>query len=215
MIQIIIGSLLLSITHALIPNHWFPLVAVSRTEKWSRIESLKVTAITGSMHTVSTIIIGIIIGFIGYKLSSTIEFITNIAAPLILIVLGLILFILNFVKPHHHSHEHHIENGDIKTENKKSKLAIITTLGTLMFFSPCIEIEAFYFTVGQYGWIGIFTLSLVYLFITVVELIILVDIGRKSLEKLSSKLHFIDHYERVIMGSVLIILGIFIHFINL
>jgi nickel/cobalt transporter (NicO) family protein len=84
-----------------------------------------------------------------------------------------------------------------------------------MFFSPCIEIEAYYFTVGKYGWTGILTLSFVYLFVTVAELVILVDIGRKSLEKLNTKLHFIDHYERIIMGSVLIVLGLFIHFVNL
>jgi putative Mn2+ efflux pump MntP len=214
MIQILIGSLILSFTHALIPNHWFPLVAVSRTEKWSRTESLKVTAITGGMHTVSTIAIGILIGFIGFKLSSTIEMITNIIAPLLLIVLGLIFIILFFVNPHH-SHEHHSEIEVLEKSKKKSKFAIIATLGTLMFFSPCIEIEAYYFTVGKYGWTGILMLSFVYLFVTVVELVILVDIGRKSLEKLNTKLHFIDHYERVIMGSVLIVLGLFIHFVNL
>ena len=214
MLQILIGSLILSFTHALIPNHWFPLVAVSRTEKWSRTESLKVTAITGGMHTVSTIAIGILIGFIGFKLSSTIEMITNIIAPLLLIVLGIIFIILYFINPHH-SHEHHNEIEALEKSKKKSKFAIIATLGTLMFFSPCIEIEAYYFTVGKYGWTGILTLSFVYLFVTVVELVILVDIGRKSLEKLNTKLHFIDHYERVIMGSVLIVLGLFIHFVNL
>jgi nickel/cobalt transporter (NicO) family protein len=214
MIQILIGSLILSITHALIPNHWFPLVAVSRTEKWSRSEALKVTAITGGMHTISTIAIGILIGFIGFKLSSTIEMITSVIAPLLLIILGIIFIILFFVNPHH-SHGHHNELDMVNKNNKKSKFAIIATLGTLMFFSPCIEIEAYYFTVGQYGWTGILTLSFVYLFVTVVELVILVDIGRKSLEKLNTKLHFIDHYERVIMGSVLIVLGLFIHFVNL
>jgi nickel/cobalt transporter (NicO) family protein len=214
MLQIIIGSLILSFTHALIPNHWFPLVAVSRTEKWSRAESLKVTAITGGMHTVSTIAIGVLIGFIGFKLSSTIEMITSIVAPLLLIILGIIFIIMYIVKPHH-SHGHHNELDVLKKSNKKSKFAIIATLGTLMFFSPCIEIEAYYFTVGQYGWTGILTLSFVYLFVTVVELVILVDFGRKSLEKLNTKLHFIDHYERIIMGSVLIVLGLFIHFVNL
>jgi len=214
MLQILIGSLILSVTHALIPNHWFPLVAVSRSEKWSRTESLKVTAITGGMHTVSTIAIGILIGFIGFKLSSTIEMITNIIAPLLLIVLGIIFIIMFFVNPHH-SHEHHGEIEVLEKSKKKSKFAIIATLGTLMFFSPCIEIEVYYFTVGKYGWAGILTLSIVYLFVTVVELVILVDIGRKSLEKLNTKLHFIDHYERIIMGSVLIVLGLFIHFVNL
>jgi|WetSurMetagenome_2_1015567.scaffolds.fasta_scaffold129620_2 nickel/cobalt transporter (NicO) family protein len=215
MIQIIIGSLLLSITHALIPNHWFPLVAVSRTEKWSRLESLKVTAITGSAHTISTIIVGIIIGFIGFQLSNTIELITSIIAPLLLITLGIIYIVLNFVKPH--THEHHQQGNSKITNNgkKKSKLAIVATLGTLMFFSPCIEIEAYYFTVGQYGWTGILTLSIVYLIVTVFVLLILVDLGRKSMEKLNTKLHFIGKYERIIMGSVLIILGLFIHFVNL
>lgn len=214
MVEILIGSLILSITHALIPNHWFPLVAVSRSEKWTRAESLNVTAITGTLHTISTILIGILIGFIGYKLSSTIEMITNIIAPLLLIILGAVFIVMYLINPHH-SHEHHTELKALENEKKKSKFAIVATLGTLMFFSPCIEIEAYYFTAGQYGWTGILLLSFIYLFVTVIELVVLVDIGRKSFEKLNTKLHFIDHYERIIMGSILIALGLFIHFVNL
>jgi hypothetical protein len=49
-----------------------PLVAISKAEKWSEGETLKVTTITGFSHTLSTVIIGIIVGMIGYKLSNLI-----------------------------------------------------------------------------------------------------------------------------------------------
>jgi len=95
MLPLILGSLLLSITHALIPNHWFPLAAVSKSENWTKTETIQVTALTGFLHTLSTIIIGIIIGFVGYKLGDTIEIVSEIYAPVILIGLGLYFIIKN------------------------------------------------------------------------------------------------------------------------
>ena len=208
MLQLIIGSFILSITHALIPNHWFPLVAISKTEKWSRKETLRITAITGFAHIASTIIIGIIVGMVGFKISDSLETISGIIAPSVLIIFGSVYLILNFVKPLHH-------HAEIKVKEKKSKYAIVASLGALMFFSPCIEIEAYYFTAGLMGWAGILTLSAIYLVITVSFMIFLVDFGRKSLERLSEKLHFLDKYERAITGIVLIILGLFTHFIKI
>ncbi|MCX6163263.1 MAG: sulfite exporter TauE/SafE family protein [Ignavibacteriae bacterium] len=213
MLQIFIGSIILSITHALIPNHWFPLVAISKSEKWTRRETLLVTAITGFAHITSTIIIGIIVGFVGYKLSDSLETITGIIAPSVLMLFGIVYLVLNFVKPHHH--HHHINSEDLQQSDKKSKLAIVFSFGALMFFSPCIEIEAYYFTAGSIGWAGILILSFVYLVVTVSFMIFLVDFGRRSLERLSEKLHFLDKYERAIAGMVLILLGLFTHFVKL
>jgi putative Mn2+ efflux pump MntP len=213
MLSLIIGSLLLSITHALIPNHWFPLAAVSKSENWTKRETIEVTALTGSLHTLSTIIIGIIIGFIGYKLGDTIEIVSEIYAPVILIGLGS-YFIIKNLRDKSHTHCH-INPEQIKQASKKSKAAIITALGTMMFFSPCVEIEAYYFTAGQYGWTGIITLSAIYLFVTVFTMIVIVELSRKSIDVLNKKLHFLEHYEKLITGVILILLGIlsfFIHF---
>ena len=133
-IQILIGSILLSLIHASIPNHWMPLIAIGKTEKWNVRDTLSVTAITGIAHTLSTIIIGIIIGILGYKLSSTYQFITKIAAPLILITLGLIYIILDRKQNQHH-HHHHINTDELIHKKTKGKTAIITTLAIGMFFS--------------------------------------------------------------------------------
>ncbi len=213
MTGIIIGSLILSLTHALIPNHWFPLAAISRSEQWSKSESIKITAFTGFLHTLSTIIFGIIVGFIGLSLKEINELAEHLA-PLVLILFGGYLILLQIKSRGKHTH-HNIDTSKINENRKKSKFAIVASLGIMMFFSPCIEIEAYYFTVGaKLGWLGIFILSLIYLIITLIMMIILVELARKSLEKLNRKLHGLDKYEKIVNGVILILLGIIQFFIR-
>jgi putative Mn2+ efflux pump MntP len=217
--QFIAGAILLSVVHALIPNHWIPYVLISRSEKWSTATSLRVTAVGGFAHTLSTVIIGILIGLLGYQLNNLIESISSFYAPVILISFGLIYVIIGIknLLTHSHSHHHHhehIEEDKIKELSKKSFTAITLSLSTAMFFSPCIEIEAYYFTAGTYGWMGIAALSLVYVFMTVAGMLILVSAGRKSLNALDNKMHFLEHYEKLITGSILVILGIISYFIE-
>jgi len=208
MTEILIGSLVLSVIHATIPNHWIPLVAIGKTENWSRNETLWVTVIAGSAHTISTILVGIIIGLVGYKLSSTHEFVTRVVAPLILVTLGLFYLIVDLKNFHHNRNL--VETGSI---SKKSKLSIITSLCIAMFFSPCIQIEAYYFKAGTGGWLGITIVSIVYLIVTILGMLLLVDLGRKGVEKI--KWHFLEHHERRVMGVVLIALGISAYFLKI
>ena len=207
MTEILIGSLVLSVIHATIPNHWIPLVAIGKTENWSRNETLWVTVIAGSAHTISTILVGISIGLVGYKLSSTHEFVTRVVAPLILVTLGLFYLIVDLKNFHHNRNL--VETGSI---SKKSKLSIITSLCIAMFFSPCIQIEAYYFKAGTGGWLGITIVSIVYLIVTILGMLLLVDLGRKGVEKI--KWHFLEHHERRVMGVVLIALGISAYFLK-
>ena len=206
MYQIFFGSLILSLIHALIPNHWLPLIAVGKTEKWTQKQTLWATVITGISHTLSTIIIGIVIGIIGYKLSASYSVISETIAPSILIVLGLAYVLLD-LRNHHH-HHHHDDNPAISgLAQKRSRwIAILTSLSIAMFLTPCIEIEAYYFQAGTIGWIGIFIVSAVYLLTTVLVMLLLVYWGMKGAN--SFKSHFLEHHEKRITGIVLIALGI-------
>src|SRR5437763_403553 len=105
MYQIFIGSLILSTIHALIPNHWLPLIAIGKTEKWTLTRTLWATVITGVAHTLSTIIIGVVVGLIGYELAARYAEISETIAPAILIVLGAIYIFRDFKSHHHHTHE--------------------------------------------------------------------------------------------------------------
>lgn len=205
MYQIFIGSLILSIIHALIPNHWLPLIAVSKTEKWTRNQTLWATVITGFAHTLSTIIIGIIVGFIGYRLSASYTAISETIAPIILIGLGVIYILLDFRGHHHHHHETEIP-ATVSAPNKSRWVAILTSLSIAMFLTPCIEIEAYYFQAGTIGWPGIFIVSAVYLTATVVVMLLLVSLGMRGVKTFKS--HFLEHHEKAVTGIVLVALGI-------
>ncbi len=211
--QIFLGSLLLSLVHASIPSHWLPLIALGKAEKWTNKETLSITAITGAAHTISTIIIGIIVGFVGFRLSESYHFITKIIAPLILIFLGVIYFILEYrhsrIKT---SHEHHHIHLDEIIEKRKSKKSIVFALSVAMFFSPCLEIEIYYFTASRFGWLGISIVSTVYFFVTVLGMIFLVNFASKGVQKLNW--HFLEHHDKLISGIVLLLVGLLAFFVE-
>lgn len=212
-LQIFVGSFLLSIVHALIPSHWLPLVAIGKAEKWNTGETTTVAIITAVSHTLSTVVIGIIVGLVGYKLSETYHYITHYIAPIILIFLGLVYFYLEY----RHSkikteHRHHHVDVDGIVKKKKTKHSIILTLSTAMFFSPCLEIEVYYFTASRLGWTGIGIVSVVYFFVTVIGIVLLVYLASKGVRKL--KWHFLEHHEKIISGFILVLVGLLAFFVD-
>jgi sulfite exporter TauE/SafE len=130
------------------PDHWIPIAMISRTEKWSRTETLWTTAFIAIPHIISTILIEIIIGIIGFKLSSTHELVMRVAAPLILVAIGLIYVSLDFKGDSQH-HDRDFTRADVPS--KKSKFAITLPLTTALFFSPCVAIGSYFFLVGTRG----------------------------------------------------------------
>jgi hypothetical protein len=196
------------VVHALIPNHWIPLIAISKAENWTRRETFWIAAVAAAAHTCSTILIGIAVGFAGYKLSASYEFITRTIAPSILIILGLIYVVMEFRgSGHHHDHLKGVPAG------RKSRLAILASLSLAMFFSPCLELEAYYFTAGALGWRGIAAVSVVYFIITVTGIVLLVLIGRRGIDKLNW--HFLEHHEKGLTAAALIAVGILAFFIDI
>ena len=116
MFSIITGSIILSLLHATIPNHWFPVIAIGRKEKWSLTEVTQVTFISAIAHGLSTVVIGFILGILGAQLADKIEYFTHFIAPVILILLG-IIFIYR-----HHNHKHFHLDEILKRSNQKRKL---------------------------------------------------------------------------------------------
>jgi hypothetical protein len=207
--QIVFGSLLLSSIHAAIPNHWLPLVAVAKAQQWARSETLLITAVAGFAHVSSTVLIGILVGLLGYRLSTDYASITSIVAPAILIGLGVIYLILDLAaRRHRHVH---IEQGD--RGRRVSRFSLVASLCVAMFFSPCLEIEAYYFAAGALGWSGIAIVSLVYLVATVLGMVLLVELGLRGASRIQSR--FLEEHERGVTGFVLVTLGVVASFLEL
>jgi sulfite exporter TauE/SafE len=200
MIQIILGSLLLSLIHVLLPSHWLPLVALSRAEKWTRSQTLQYTLLLGLAHVLSTVGLGVVLGLIGKRLATELEFFAHLLSPLLLIILGLVYFSLN---SHHDHHEH------LPSENELRRLkprTVLLTMAAAMFFSPCLEIESYFLSAGAFGNTTIAAVAGIYTIITVVGMLLLVNFTLSGLHRLN--LHFMEHNEKRITGTVLILTGV-------
>lgn len=206
MISIISATIILSIIHAFIPNHWMPLVAVAKAEKWSAKEVITVGFFSALAHVIGTIALGILLGLVGLKLSETFETYVHLIAPVVLIVLGLVYFSLN--SPHHH----HAPGEDVK-KYKKSKLRWILIFIALMFLSPCLEVESLFLSAGAYGLDNVLLLSLVYGICSVFSIVLLIYFVFKGSKLLESN-DFIEHNEKRITGLVLIIIGLITFFVH-
>ncbi len=207
MLHILLGSLALSLVHAAIPNHWLPLVAVSKAQRWSHSQALAVTALTGTAHAASTILIGVLVGVLGYSLSSK-ETLTWLLPGLLLIALGVAYLILD--RRGRHSHEHFPQ--DVARTPTAPTVSIVLSLAAAMFFSPCIEVEAYYLQGGALGWPGIVAISVVYLIVTVSGMVLLVHLGLHGARHIRSE--FLEHHERKATGYVLIALGLLTFFVG-
>ncbi|MBR5644225.1 MAG: hypothetical protein IKW77_08560 [Salinivirgaceae bacterium] len=197
--QIISGSLLLSLVHAAIPNHWLPIVAIGKSERWTMRETLNATALIGAAHITSTIIIGVLIGLAGFRLSSNHAELAHWIAPVVLAVLGVIFIASDFIGKGHRHHNHFDETGG------RSKRAIVGSMVVAMFFSPCIELEVYFLPAGAFGWSGILTTSAIYLFATVSTMLLLVYVGTKGLSRLNW--HIFEHHQKTLTGVILIALA--------
>jgi nickel/cobalt transporter (NicO) family protein len=204
MYSIVIGSLLISLLHALIPNHWLPVLAIGKKEGWSLAETSRITFIAGMAHVISTVIIGLLLGLIGSELTEHIEDFARIIGPCILVLIG-----LYFIRQHYKHHHFHLQEEQIK---KKSKSSIIWALVIAMFLSPCLEIEAYFLLAGSKGWYMLAAIAGMYSIITIAGMLIWIRIVYKGLLKLNW--HKWEHNAGIITGLVLVVTGIISFFIS-
>lgn len=197
--------MLISLLHAVIPNHWLPVLAIGRKEGWSLAETTRITFIAGMAHVISTVIIGLLLGLIGGELTQHIEDFTRIIGPSILILIG-----LYFVRQHYTHHHFHLQKEQIERKRKKS--SIILALIVAMFLSPCMEIEAYFLLAGSKGRYMLVAIAAMYSVITIAGMLIWIRIVYKGLLKLNW--HKWEHNAGIITGLVLIVTGIISFFIN-
>ena len=201
--QIILGSLLISVLHGLIPNHWLPVVAIGRKENWTLDETTRVTFLSGLAHAASTVLIGLLLGLAGVQIHERWNRYFHLFAPVTLILIG-----IYFVRQHY-KHKHFHLHQPIVTSRPKSK--IVAALAIAMFLSPCMEIEAFFLMAGSHGWWLILLLAVMYGIVSVASMIIWVRLAYSGLLKLNW--HRLEHNAGIITGIALVVTGILSFFI--
>lgn len=205
MLSLLTGTIVLAAIHALIPNHWLPLVAVARAERWKPNEITTITLLAAAAHVIGTIILGLVLGLIGNRLQEEYGRTINVAMAVLLIVFGLIYFTVNL--PHHH----HSTNRDVQDYQKSKRKWLLIFVG-MMFLSPCLEVESLFLSAGALGMVAVFSMAAVYAVISILGIWFLVSLGIKGVDFLPAE--FIEHNEKKISGAVLILVGIVTFFLH-
>lgn len=204
---ILIGSLVLSLLHALIPSHWVPFITIAHAEGWSSGRTLAVTALAGLAHTISTTLLGLLVSLAGWQLAENYHDLSERAIPLLLLALGLWYLMQHF--RHHHSHAH----LDEEVTRQRSFRRLLFALLLAMFLSPCLEIEAYFLSAGALGIGAILLVALIYNAVTLTGMLLMVSLGRRGLRHINT--YWLEHHENLITGLTLIglaVLNLFIEF---
>eukprot|EP01035_Chromulina_nebulosa_P001692 gene1692-2283_t len=183
MYSILTGSLVISLLHAVIPNHWLPIIAIGRKEQWTAKEVRQVTLLAALAHAASTVTIGLVLSGLGKAMAQHVGQFTHFIAPAILLLLG-VFFIYR-----HHRHKHfHVNENVVR---KQTKARILFALVVAMFFSPCMEIEAYFLLAGaQAKWL-VWCMALLYILVTTTGMVVFVNFAYKGLLKLNW--HSLEH----------------------
>ena len=205
MFSVLAGTVLLAMVHALIPNHWLPLVAVARAEGWQRKEVSWVTFLGALAHVTGTVALGLVLGLIGKELREDYGRTIIVASSILLIVFGLIYFTVNL--PHHH----HSTQQDV-AGYKRSKKKWVMVFIVMMFLSPCLEVESLFLSAGAYGMQTVVLMAVLYAIVSISGILFLVMLGHRGVNLLPA--HFIEHNEKRISGIVLIVVGIISFFLH-
>jgi hypothetical protein len=199
---IILISVGIAVLHAIIPTHWLPFVLVSRAQKWSLRRMLSVVTLAGLGHVGSTTLVGILIAWIGLRVQEVVEGVVGPIAAGILILLGMLYIALYFKElGHSHHHGHPAELSD--------KSAILSLIAILTF-SPCEAMLPIYFAASPLGWYMIILLSVFVALGTVGGMMILTYLAYRGIE--SIRFAKLEHYEKLILGLLMTLLGIIVIF---
>jgi nickel/cobalt exporter len=197
-LELFISVLAISILHAILPNHWLPVVAISKQLGWTSKKTTGVTMLAAFAHSLSTVIIGILLALGGMKLDGLLPYFKYVAAG-ILITLG-ILFVWR------HQHHMHFHLREFKMTEKTNLSVVVGSLLLAMFLSPCLEVGALFLVAGTSGLKLTIIIASIYTLTSVLGMTLFAWLALHGLKKMDW--HKLEHNSGLVSGIILILTGL-------
>jgi ABC-type nickel/cobalt efflux system permease component RcnA len=214
--------------HAAIPTHWLPFVLASRAQGWTHSRTLGVTALAGTGHVLVTAALGMLIALFGIALNERIGTWFPRIAGAALLLLGSFYLYRQFTgkgHAHHHlfcghkhlpdlsheyahTHDHEHASGPTEPHAASSDRLAITSLLTLLTFSPCEAFLPIYASGVRYGWGGFALLTVILSVGTVAGMILFTWLTLTGARKV--RLTLLEKYESGLIGTLLCVVGVLI-----
>jgi len=185
------GVISVSLLHSLVPHHWLPFVAVGRKHGWTTRKSLSVLSLGAFVHTLSTIAVGLLVGFLGQKLDARFETLHGIIPGVILLAFGGGYFYSSFTHAHHHV---------------ASEKMAASSLVVMLALSPCVVVAPFFVIMGPMGLALVLKVCLAMSILSVSGMTLFGWLAIKGMQAV--KLAWLEENETRVMGALLMLLGV-------
>jgi cytochrome c biogenesis protein CcdA len=197
-LQLFLSVIAISILHAILPNHWLPVVAISRQMNWTARKTALVTMLAALAHSLSTVIIGIMVAIGGMKLGQVLPYFRFLAAG-ILILKGL-YFIWK------HQHHKHFHMKDVVITSNRTMGYILGSILIAMFLSPCLEVGALFLVAGAEGLGTTLAMATIYTVTSAVGMTLFAWLALQGLRRMDW--HKLEHRSGLISGVILVLTGL-------
>lgn len=196
--SILASGLLVAFLHAALPTHWLPFVLVGRGQGWGAGKTLTVAAGAGVGHTLSTMLLGVLLTGAGLAFEQRFGGLSPWIVGGLLVALGLFYLLRQALRPHSHAPG--------KPKLFTSDRAAIFALLALVTISPCEAFLPVYLSGVRYGWMGFLLLSAVLAGATIAGMVAFTWVSILGAQRLP--LGLLERYESGVLGAVLCLLGL-------
>lgn len=205
---LLIGAVFaVGVLHTMVPDHWVPITLLARQKKWTREETASVAFKAGVGHTVSTLIIGILVWVAGVAFATRFGNAVDELSSLALVVFGL-WFAISAWRETQHEHAHHPHSHDEEHSHghHHGEDSNRTTLLLILGASPMVEGIPAFFAASKYGVGLLAVMGIVFAASTIATYVILCTYSTEKLQ--NTRLGIFECYGEVLSGAFIALVGL-------
>lgn len=196
-----VGSL-----HSLAPDHWVPIAAVSRAQRWSSVRTTRVALACGLGHVTVSVALGLLALLFGAQLFIGVGERMESAAGLLLVGFGVAYLVWGLRGPlahrlHGHVHEHYDHVHDASRVSAWSLFLIYCA-------DPCVAVIPILFAAAPLGVGEIVAITLAYEVATVLTMVVLVGLAHRGARVFQGR--WIERYGDGAAGGLIIATGLLV-----
>ena len=205
---ILIGAVgAVGVLHTLVPDHWVPITLIARSEGWSRRQTVRAALIAGGGHTVSTLLIGLLVWAAGVAFATRFGNLVSIVSSVALIAFGLWICVSSLREVAAETHPHHDHDHHEGEPHRSRRTGLLLILGS----SPMVEGLPAFFAAGQYGIGLIAAMAVVFAIATMATYVVLCVVSVSGLQRVS--FGPLERYGEVLSGAFIAIVGVVFLFV--
>ncbi|MDP9017961.1 MAG: hypothetical protein M3N19_06560 [Candidatus Eremiobacteraeota bacterium] len=240
---VLIGAVAaVGVLHTIVPDHWAPITMLARQQGWTKAHVVRAAALAGSGHTISTLIIAVLVWALGTAVALRFGNLVSSISSIALIAFGLWIALSSIREmreqehelghshlghahvhrheeageEHRHFHEHHEHDWHApdaaQLHDHEHKTSSRTALLLIIGSSPMVEGIPAFFAASKYGVPQLVTMTIVFAVSTIATYIVTCLLGVAGLERVG--FGKLERYGEVLSGAFIALTGVVFFFIS-